>query len=196
MKVPTGSCSGAFEVKKSKFLYHALFLSDQEEVKKHIAAARAAHPQADHVVHAYILGKQGDIFGMSDDHEPKHTAGRPVLEVLKGSGITNVLVLIIRYFGGTKLGTGGLVKAYGEAAKQAAAGLSTEPLTEKHRFLLQIPYPLYEQVKLLLAEFHAEVSDERFETEITLEGQIPDDHAELLQHQLQELSAGTVSMEL
>ena len=196
MKVPTGSCSGAFEVKKSKFLYHALPAADPEEVKKHIAAARAAHPQANHVVHAFILGKQGDIFGMSDDHEPKHTAGRPALEVLKGSGITNVLVLIIRYFGGTKLGTGGLVKAYGEAAKRAVAELATEPLTEKDRFLLRIPYPLYDQVTLLLQEYRGEVFQERFATEITLEGQIPRDRTEALQHQLQELSAGSVSLEL
>src|SRR5574344_183749 len=77
------------------------------------------YADATHVVHAFVTGTFGEVNGMSDDGEPAGTAGRPVLEVLKGSNITNVLLTVTRYFGGTLLGTGGLVKAYGDCAKLA-----------------------------------------------------------------------------
>ena len=99
------------EIKKSRFISIAYPVSSLEEVKKRVLETRALHPSATHVVHSAVVGKSGTLYSSSDDREPKNTAGRPSLEVLKGSGITDICVCTVRYFGGTLLGTGGLVKA-------------------------------------------------------------------------------------
>lgn len=196
MLIPISSYSGEFEIKKSRFIYTALPVSSSEEVKSHIHAKRKEHPKANHVVHAFIIGKEQEVFGMSDDREPKNTAGRPALEVLKGSNITNILVTIVRYFGGTKLGTGGLVKAYGEAAKRAVEAVSVEKLVDKQGFRILLPYPFYNQTKLLLQQHHAELTDEVFETEVTITGIIPEKHIEDIRFHLEEISSGTITIEL
>ncbi|HLW21650.1 MAG TPA: YigZ family protein, partial [Sphaerochaetaceae bacterium] len=154
------SNSAEIEVKRSRFIAIAEPIADAEAVKQRIAVTRALHPQANHVVHAAVLGDQGTQFSMSDDHEPKNTAGRPVLEILKGSGITNILVMVVRYFGGTLLGTGGLVKAYGDAAKAVLEHLKTEELIEKTSLTIIIGYDLYEQVRNLLADVGAQCTED------------------------------------
>src|SRR5690554_2814069 len=115
MRIPISPASAEIEIKRSRFIAIVEPVTDTETMKTLISATRAQHPQANHVVHAAIMGEQGSQFSYSDDHEPKNTAGRPVLEILKGSDITNILLMVVRYFGGTLLGTGGLVKAYGNA---------------------------------------------------------------------------------
>ena len=124
-------------VKKSRFISIAKVCENPADVKRLVDETRAKYPDATHVVHAAVMGNQ---FSFSDDHEPKNTAGRPALEVLKGSGITNIIVLIVRYFGGTLLGTGGLVKAYGDSAKLVLDGIETEDLVEKTDFRVTIGY--------------------------------------------------------
>ena len=103
-------------------------------ISSKVKQIRDEHPNATHVVHAAVIGPKGDLYSMSDDREPKNTAGRPALEVLKGSGVTNILVCIVRYFGGTLLGTGGLVKAYGDSTKEVLGVIKTEPLIAKVSF--------------------------------------------------------------
>ena len=112
MKIPTARAEAEIEVKKSRFIAIAIPANSLEDVKKAVQQVRSEHPDATHVVHAAVIGKAGTIYSSSDDKEPKNTAGRPALEVVKGSGITDIAVCIVRYFGGTLLGTGGLVKAY------------------------------------------------------------------------------------
>lgn len=192
MLIPAGSSSGILEIKRSKFFYSAEGISSQEEAKRIILEARSRHPQANHVVYAYVLGLQGDIFGMSDDREPKHTAGRPALEVVKGSGITNVLVVIVRYFGGIQLGTGGLVKAYGDAAKNALASLPVEAYISREHIQVNVSYPLYEQASIILKESGADSIRETFETDVRITARIPSQQSELLRTKLQDLSSGTI----
>ena len=142
---------------------------------------------ATHVVHAAVMGSQ---FSYSDDHEPKNTAGRPALEVLKGSGITNIIVLIIRYFGGTLLGTGGLVKAYGDSTKMVLDGIATEELVEKTSFSMTIGYEMYENVKRILSSVGASSVKENFGTEISISGQIPLSEKDILSSKISDLSNG------
>ena len=104
-------------VKNSRFLAELFPVATQEGARTILAAQKSRWPDIRHVVHAFAIGPQANILGCSDDGEPAGTAGRPALEVLKGSGVTNVLLTIARWFGGTKLGTGGLVHAYGDAAR-------------------------------------------------------------------------------
>ena len=174
-------------VKKSRFIAIARTCSDPADVKRIVDQTRAQYPDATHVVHAAVMGSQ---FSYSDDHEPKNTAGRPALEVLKGTGITNIIVLIIRYFGGTLLGTGGLVKAYGDSTKMVLDGIATEELVEKARFSLTIGYEMYESVKRILGALKADSVTEDFATEISISGQIPISEKESLVSRISDLSNG------
>ena len=187
MKVLKEERKAELVVKKSRFIAIARTCKDPAEVKKIVDETRAMYPDATHVVHAAVMGNQ---FSFSDDHEPKNTAGRPALEVLKGSGITNIIVLIIRYFGGTLLGTGGLVKAYGDSTKLVLDGIETEELVEKTSFSVTIGYEMYENTKRILAAVSADSITEDFGTEITISGQIPATEKEALSSRISDLSNG------
>ena len=100
-----------------------------------VKAQKSKYADATHVVHAFVIGSGAEILGMSDDGEPSGTAGRPTLDVLKGRGCTNTLITITRWFGGTLLGTGGLVKAYSGGAKQVIQKADELGLFEELRTL-------------------------------------------------------------
>jgi uncharacterized YigZ family protein len=192
MLIPTKTVSVEIEIKKSRFIAIAVPLESPEQAKSLISQSRKQHPEASHVVHAYVLGKRGDLFGLSDDREPRNTAGRPVLGVLKGSGITNILVMVVRYFGGTKLGTGGLVHAYSGAAKEVLSCVLVEKLIQKTLFSVNIGYELYEQAKIILSTHHAEILNEVFETSITLTGKLPENEFLTASGKIIDLSSGRV----
>lgn len=191
MKVLKEEKQAELVVKKSRFISIARMCSSPADVKRIVDETRAQYPDATHVVHAAVMGNQ---FSFSDDHEPKNTAGRPALEVLKGSGITNIIVLIIRYFGGTLLGTGGLVKAYGDSTKLVLDGIRTEELVEKSSFYLIIGYEMYESTKRLLASVAADSIKEDFGTEIVITGTIPVSNKDTLASQISDLSNGKRSV--
>ena len=193
MYIPAGAAQTEIEIKKSRFIAIARTADSAECAKQEIKAAWQEHPQASHIVYAYQIGKRGDLFGLSDDGEPHGTAGRPVLEVIKGSGITNLLIMVVRYFGGTKLGTGGLVKAYTEASQKVLTQLRIEELIDKCSFRLQVPYSLYEPVRMLLSEHQASIEQEEFLTEVQLAGTLPQAEADAVQSELGELSAGKLT---
>jgi len=110
-------------VKKSRFIAIARKCTSTQMAKDLVKETKALHPKAKHVVHAAVVGNE---FSFSDDKEPKNTAGRPAFEVLKGSGVNNICVLVVRYFGGTLLGTGGLVHAYGDSVKLVLSKITTD----------------------------------------------------------------------
>jgi len=196
VRIPSQSATAEIEIKKSRFIALASRVDSADQAKQELKTAWEAHPQASHIVYAFQVGKRGDIFGLSDDGEPHGTAGRPVLEVVKGSGISNLLIMVVRYFGGTKLGTGGLVKAYTLAAQELLAVLPTEELIQKRRFFISLPYPLYEPVHKLLQSYGAEIEDENFLTEVSLSGSLPQPETDAAQQALLELSAGKLEMEI
>lgn len=111
--------SDEFTEKKSKFIGYIKHIETEEEATAFISEIKGKHWDARHNVYAYVIGENGAIQRSTDDGEPSGTAGRPVLEVIKGENLTNVVVVVTRYFGGVLLGTGGLVRAYGRAAKMA-----------------------------------------------------------------------------
>ncbi|MBG0768114.1 MAG: YigZ family protein [Spirochaetaceae bacterium] len=182
------------EVKKSRFIAIAQPVQALSQIKDFVTETRANHPGANHVVHAAVIGPKGDLYSYSDDHEPKNTAGRPALEVLKGSAVTNILILIVRYFGGTLLGTGGLVKAYGDSAKELLSIIKTEELIEKTRFSFTIPYNLYELVKIDLNLLEADIEHEEFTTDVTISGTLPKTNAEHIFSRIRERSGGQCSV--
>lgn len=156
------------EVKKSKFISIAFPCSEYDQIKEIVAKVRKDHPHANHIVHAAVIGKDANLFSYSDDKEPKNTAGRPAFEVLKGSGITNIIICIIRYFGGTLLGTGGLVKAYQDSVRAILPILKTGKIIEKEKLSFIGQYEYYTMIKRYFKEFEINVIEEDFKEDITI----------------------------
>ncbi len=161
------------------------------EARAFIQAVRDEMPDASHHVYAFKVGYGGSVVeGMSDDGEPSGTSGPPALAVLRGADLGDVVLVITRYFGGTKLGTGGLVRAYGGAAKDAIAALPVELKIEKRYVGISVAYTFYERLKLLLDEHHAEIDAEEFAADVTVYAYLPVDQLDALTAALQNLTAG------
>ena len=182
------------EIKKSRFISIAYPVESLEEVKEKVILTRSLHPNATHVVHSAVVGKSGTLFSSSDDREPKNTAGRPSLEVLKGSGITNICICTVRYFGGTLLGTGGLVKAYGDSTKEVLKIVKTEELIERESFTAVMQYDHYTLAKRLLDETTATDITEDFGVGITIKGKIPLSMHDILQKGFQNIGQGRIQL--
>ena len=194
MKRLLETATAEIEIKKSRFISIAYPVESLEEVKEKVIYTRALHPNATHVVHSAVVGKSGTLFSSSDDREPKNTAGRPSLEVLKGSGITNICVCIVRYFGGTLLGTGGLVKAYGDSTKEVLKIVKTEELIERESFAVVMQYDHYTLAKRLLDETTATDITEDFGVGITIKGKIPLSMHDILQKGFQNIGQGRIQL--
>lgn len=196
MKILEKYISAEFSVKGSRFLSELFPCSKQEEARALIKSQKAKYADATHVVHAFILGLKAEIMGMSDDGEPSGTAGRPALDVLKGHESTNHLLTITRWFGGTLLGTGGLVKAYGDGAKQVLlaadqAGLFCEYI-EKKSFVFNCDYQFYQVAKHIMEQYSICNLNETFEAEICINGELPLSEYQLFFEQLKNSSNGKI----
>ena len=177
-----------FTVKNSRFIAEAAFVDSPEGAKNIWHARKAQYSTGGHVVYAFITGPQGNIMGCSDDGEPSGTAGRPMLAVLKGSNLTNVIVTAARWFGGTKLGTGGLVRAYSDCARLALENADVCELVPMTEIGLHLPYNCYEQAKRLFAIHGLTIKSEDFGIAVTIRGEIREEAAPLLKAELLELT--------
>lgn len=195
MNVITENAREELVVKNSRFIAELLQINSQAEARDKLREQKLRYADATHVVHAFVTGKTGEINGMSDDGEPSGTAGRPVLDVLKGSGLTNVLLTVTRYFGGTLLGTGGLVHAYGDSAKAVIASCKSEPLVEKKEFSFTASYSLYKDIKHFFPEFHIDSLQEEYGTEVTASGRIFESEFKNFSQRIYNLSNGKLSLE-
>lgn len=195
VRIPIETAVEEIFVKGSRFIAEACFVKDRAEADFIIKQKKNEHPKASHVVSAFCLGPTGkEILGMSDDGEPKGTAGRPALEVLKGRELTSTLVTIIRYFGGTKLGTGGLVKAYGDSAKAVLDILKTEELISKTRFSFHCNYNLITLIDIAIDECGAQIVDRQFDTGVDYEIEIADTDIPKIERRLEDISNGLISL--
>src|SRR5262245_14505367 len=172
--VPAAPASVEIRVVNSRFIARAASSASVEAARAIIADVRAQMPDASHHVYAYIVGHGATtMLGMSDDGEPPGTAGRPVMAVLRGSGLGDITLVVTRYFGGTLLGTGGLVRAYGDAAKAVLALVPREEKVERRTLALTLPYAAYEPVRRLIAAHGGSIIGETFATEVVLQVQLP-----------------------
>lgn len=185
LKAPTRA---EFMVKNSRFIAEAAFVDTPEGARELWHARKVQYDNGGHIVYAFITGPQGNIMGCSDDGEPSGTAGRPMLAVLKGSGLTNVIVTAARWFGGTKLGTGGLVRAYSDCARLALEEAQLCELLPMERFGIVLPYNFYDQAKRLFEAHGFTILDEEFSTAVTLRGEIRESDAPRLKAELSELT--------
>ena len=196
MKILTKHVESEFSVKGSRFLSELFPCQNQSDARNIIKSQKSKYSDSTHVVHAFVLGLSGEILGMSDDGEPSGTAGRPVLDVLKGSGCTDVVLTITRWFGGTLLGTGGLVKAYGDGTKQvlsvAENAAALEEYVEKKEFSFSADYTSYQVIRRILENFSVSDVSEEFGTDVKVSGKIKSDEFDLLSRKIKDISNGKI----
>jgi uncharacterized YigZ family protein len=191
--VPLEPARAELIVSNSRFLASLFPASNAEEARARIQEVRAGFPDATHHVPAFIIGGgKSTTEYCSDDGEPSGTSGRPLLAVLRGSGLGDVVVVVTRWFGGSLLGTGGLVKAYSEAGRRVLALTRRAALVETARLELELPYHLFDRLRLVAAECGAVIVEEDFAEEVRLALDIPVEGRERFESCLGELSAGAV----
>ena len=191
------------EVRRELIVVNSRFISTLapvfsiDEARAFIARIKKEFADASHNVPAYIIGGGNTVTEFfSDDGEPSGTAGKPALAVLRGSGLGDVAVVITRYFGGTLLGTGGLVKAYTESTQIVVNAAGRGRRVPVHVAMVAIPYNLLERIRLMVARNHGEVLGEDFAADITMTLQFPVESFDAFQTELRELSAGKIQAEV
>jgi len=182
-----------YHMSNSRFIATAGHADSVEAARAFIKAVREEMPDAHHHVYAFKVGYgESVIEGMSDDGEPTGTAGPPTLAVVRGADLGDVVLVVTRYFGGTKLGTGGLVYAYTNAAKEVLAVLPTEEKIPRVQAGVSVPYHLYERLKQICERYSAETESEEFGAEVTRYLRLPAEYYPAFCADLIEVSAGTV----
>lgn len=194
--VPAAPARAEIVVRGSRFVAEVTRAATAAEARAVVAAARAAHPAATHHVFAFVAGHGASVTeGMSDDGEPSGTAGPPVLAVLRGSGLGDAVVVIARYFGGTKLGTGGLVRAYGDAARAALDAVERVEKVPRVRLSLRVPHGDFERAQRIVAAASGAIVARDFGADVGIEIVVAADASEELARALRDLTAGRARVE-
>ncbi|NVK50321.1 MAG: YigZ family protein [Cyclobacteriaceae bacterium] len=155
--------SGLFKEKNSKFYYFAFPVKNEDEIKVHLEQLRKKFFDARHHCYAYSLGKDGEIFRANDDGEPNHSAGDPILGQIRSFGLTNVLIVVVRYFGGTKLGMSGLIQAYKTSARLAIEENEIKEDFLRSRIRVKFPYSQMNEVMKLIKNENLEIESQEME---------------------------------
>ena len=185
--------SAETRVKNSRFLAEVFPVTSPEEAKAAWRFRKDTYDNGGHIVYAFTVGNQQNISGCSDDGEPSGTAGKPVLAALLGSQLTNAMITIARWFGGTKLGTGGLVHAYSDAAKAALEQAEFMPLIPMTELEIILAYNLYNQFISKSAPLGFAVTQEEFAAEIKISGSLQTQLLPAFETMLQEVGNGKIT---
>ncbi len=169
------STEGLYKEKGSKFLAFAFPVSTEEEIKAKQDQLRKQYYDARHHCYAWILSMDNQTYRANDDGEPAHSAGDPILGQIKSFELTNVLVIVIRYFGGTKLGVGGLIHAYKTATEEALRKARKVMIFEKKEITIKFPYDTMSTVERLIADFDIEISKRDFQLSCEIQGYLKKD---------------------
>lgn len=193
-RIPAQPIRSELIIRKSRFLTTVAPAATVSRAREFLAGVRAEMPDASHHVYGFRVGFGKTVTeGMSDAGEPTGTAGPPTLAVLRGSGIGDIALVTTRYFGGTKLGTGGLVRAYTESAQLALEQLETELKVERRTVGIELPYSLYNIVKRMIAENHGRVEDEVLDGQVLLVARFVLDDLQRFSAELRERTAGQIT---
>lgn len=193
-RVPTHTVSQPFQfeeiIKGSRFITRIAFTPSVESAKNFIKQLNTDEPDATHHCWSYIVGNPDSttLIACSDDGEPSGTAGMPMLNVLQHSGLGDVTAVVTRYYGGTKLGTGGLARAYSGGVKQALDGIPSQPRIYTTRIEASTSYELQSQIRYLLEQHQARDINETFTEQVDIKAEIP-------QNQLQSFLSSVESYE-
>lgn len=179
---------GYYTEKRSKFLAFAHHIESVDEAKELVIAYRKQYYDARHCCYAYMLGPEQKVFRANDDGEPSSTAGKPILGQIISHELTDVIVFVIRYFGGVKLGTSGLINAYRTAANEALSNASVVVKQVEETIDFDFTYPMMNDVMRVIKEMQPRVIDQKFDNTCSIKLSIRKSEAEQLRMRLNKLS--------
>jgi len=183
-----GFGEGFYSEKRSKFLAFAHHVTSVDEVKTLLASYRKKYYDARHCCYAYVLGPERSVFRANDDGEPSSTAGKPILGQINSCGLTDVLIVVIRYYGGVNLGTGGLIIAYKTAASDALAHATIELRQVEEIVTFDFSYPMMNEVMHVVKEMQARIISQQFDNTCSITLRIRKGEADQLRSRLNKLS--------
>ena len=179
---------GFYSEKRSKFLAFAHHVETIDEIKDILASYRKKYYDARHVCYAYVLGADKADFKANDDGEPSSTAGKPILGQINSCDLTNVLVIVVRYYGGVNLGTGGLIVAYRTAAADALDHATIETRLVEEVITYSFPYPMMNAVMRVIKEMQPRIVSQTFDNTCSISMSIRQEMAPVLRDRLEKLS--------
>lgn len=179
---------GYYSEKRSKFLAFAHHVVTVEEVKRIVEGYRKKYYDARHVCYAYMLGAERKEFRANDDGEPSSTAGKPILGQINSQNLTNILIIVVRYYGGVNLGTGGLIVAYRAAAADAIAHCNIVAQQVEEIVSYHFAYPLMNDVMRIVKELSPRIVEQTYDNTCSITLAIRKSQAEILKARLQKLS--------
>ena len=156
------------KIKRSVFITHLFYVESMKQAKEYISKISGEHKTASHNCWAYIIGEKGEIFHSSDAGEPSGTAGRPILNVLQKHRMTNIVVVVTRYFGGVKLGIRGLINAYSECVEKAINESSLKRIIKIKHYKIITSYDFFETLKFKFKTLSVEIIDVKYSEKIIL----------------------------
>ncbi|WP_429970644.1 YigZ family protein [Fructilactobacillus sp. Tb1] len=183
-----------FEIKKSKFIASVERVNNEDEARMFIAMVAEAHKKASHICFAYIIGENDNIQRESDNGEPSGTAGVPILEVIKNNHLHDTIVVVTRYFGGIKLGAGGLIRAYSNSASQVIEKVGVVEKLLQTRVELTIAYSLNDKLQYYLKEHGYQILNVEYGSEIKITTAAMSDKIEEFKTNINNQLAGNVSI--
>ena len=179
---------GYYTDKRSKFLAFAYHVSTVEEIKEILARYRKKYFDARHVCYAYMLGPERLEFRANDDGEPSSTAGKPILGQINSNELTDILIVVVRYYGGVNLGTSGLIVAYREAAADAIAHSEIETRQVEEIITYNFPYPMMNDVMRIVKDMQPRIVSQTYDNTCEIKLSIRKSEAEQLKNRLNKLS--------
>ena len=179
-------------INKSTFITYLKNVTTPEDAKDYITYIKLMHPDATHHVTAFTVGKTGEHGHSSDDGEPSGTAGLPVLDVFRKNDITNVVCVVVRYFGGIKLGAGGLIRAYSKSASSALASIQIVPIVEYTTFVATFDYSLYDLLENRLKNY--EILEKSFSNQVTITVKVHKDECDMVINHLAAITNGLIKI--
>ena len=179
---------GYYTDKRSKFLAFAHHVSTVEEIKDILARYRKKYFDARHVCYAYMLGPERTEFRANDDGEPSSTAGKPILGQINSNELTDILIVVVRYYGGVNLGTSGLIVAYREAAADAISHSEIETRQVEEIITYNFPYPMMNDVMRIVKDMQPRIVSQTYDNTCEIRLSIRKSEAEQLRNRLQKLS--------
>jgi uncharacterized YigZ family protein len=194
--IPSSFVTTEQTIKQSRFICCLGHGDDRERLGGELNRLRALHPRANHICWAYIAGPPGSLDRrMSDDGEPRGTAGKPMLTVLDHSGFGEIWSAVIRYFGGIKLGKGGLIRAYTTSVQQALALVNGQEIQPMLQFQLHLDYNLLPVFEQFFAQSEVEIIERTFAEKVLLELLVPKTKIFEIKQKISEISGGTIQMD-
>ena len=186
-KTINGTSEGFYSEKRSKFLAFAHHVESLDEVKALVADYRKKYYDARHVCYAYMLGPERKDFRMNDDGEPSSTAGKPILGQINSRELTDVLIVVVRYYGGVNLGTSGLIVAYREAAADALEHAAIEVRQVEELVTYDFPYVMMNDVMRVVKEMQPRIVEQNYDNTCQIKLSIRQSEAEQLRQRLKKL---------